>query len=122
LLLLAERDGFRNLHNPLSGIQLVAAAALMKSPPEDGQRASLWNPSSGHLSIVKGIVEAHGGEITVESGPGQGTTMIFSLPVHGDALPETPSEALVAPAPELAVRWKPRPTGAFGSCLWMTTP
>ncbi len=35
------------------------------------------------LSIVKYIVEAHGGEITVESRLGAGTTFTVSLPVNG---------------------------------------
>jgi signal transduction histidine kinase len=37
------------------------------------------------LAIVKRIVEQHGGEIRVQSQPGEGTTFSFSLPVHGAA-------------------------------------
>ena len=33
------------------------------------------------LSLVKNIIEAHGGEIRVESAPGQGTRIVFSLPL-----------------------------------------
>jgi PAS domain S-box-containing protein len=33
------------------------------------------------LSIAKGIVEAHGGQLWVTSAPGQGTTFFFSLPI-----------------------------------------
>jgi signal transduction histidine kinase len=34
------------------------------------------------LAIAKGIVEAHGGEIGVESAPGEGTCFSFTLPVQ----------------------------------------
>lgn len=34
------------------------------------------------LAIAKGIVEAHGGQIGVESGDGQGTRFFFTLPFH----------------------------------------
>jgi signal transduction histidine kinase len=32
------------------------------------------------LSIVKAIVDAHGGKLSVESQPGQGTVFTFALP------------------------------------------
>ena len=38
------------------------------------------------LSIARGIVEAHGGTLHAESKPGQGTTMVFTLPLAEMAL------------------------------------
>jgi PAS domain S-box-containing protein len=37
------------------------------------------------LPIVKSLIEAQGGTMTIESEPGQGTTITFSLPRAGDA-------------------------------------
>jgi two-component system OmpR family sensor kinase len=48
------------------------------------------------LALCRGVVEAHGGEITVASRPGEGCTFTFQLPTeHGeagvaaDAMPES---------------------------------
>ena len=44
------------------------------------------------LSIVKQIVDAHGGEITVDSGPGRGTSVSFTIPTGGRPLEAVPSQ------------------------------
>ncbi|HSB82503.1 MAG TPA: ATP-binding protein [Candidatus Methylomirabilis sp.] len=45
------------------------------------------------LAISKRIVEAHGGQILVQSTVGQGTAFTFTLPVASERLAETPVEA-----------------------------
>jgi len=50
------------------------------------------------LYLVKALVEAHGGEVGVESSPGQGSRFYFSLPLsHSEAMradynPDSPYE------------------------------
>ncbi|XXY90468.1 ATP-binding protein [Sorangium sp. So ce296] len=34
------------------------------------------------LAIVKSVVEAHGGAVSVESAPGEGATFVVELPVR----------------------------------------
>jgi signal transduction histidine kinase len=46
-----------------------------------GKQRKLRNEGSGlGLSIVKGLVERMGGEVTADSAPGKGTTITVSLP------------------------------------------
>jgi signal transduction histidine kinase len=45
------------------------------------------------LSIVKGIVDAHGGRVTVESAPATGSTFVIHLPVYRGAA--SPADAVV---------------------------
>jgi two-component system OmpR family sensor kinase len=50
------------------------------------------------LSIVASIVQAHGGHVSVESTPGQGTTFTFSLPLMQGASKHVSQEAVVPAA------------------------
>ena len=34
------------------------------------------------LAIVRSVIDTHGGEVTVESKPGQGSTFCVTLPIH----------------------------------------
>jgi signal transduction histidine kinase len=41
------------------------------------------------LSLVRHIVQAHGGEVAVESQPGQGSKFIITLPVQSSEVQRT---------------------------------
>jgi PAS domain S-box-containing protein len=51
------------------------------------------------LTIVKGIVEAHGGQVWVESEVGKGSAFHFTLPAHADGARERPSTSSGYAAP-----------------------
>jgi len=54
------------------------------------------------LSVVQGIVQAHGGEISVHSASGQGCRFDILLPLAGSGETAPPQEAPAAPAPAAA--------------------
>jgi two-component system sensor histidine kinase KdpD len=57
------------------------------------------HPGAGlGLAIVRGFVEANGGQVSVESLPGQGTAFVVEFPLGGDAGGEEPKPASAAPA------------------------
>lgn len=73
-------------------VQVTVEDEGMGMSPEETERvfekfyrvdaSSTGKPGLGlGLSLVRNIIEAHGGEIRVESAPGQGTRIVFSLPL-----------------------------------------
>jgi signal transduction histidine kinase len=56
------------------------------------------------LSISAGIVEAHGGHLTVQPTPGGGSTFLFSLPAAAD---DPAPESAPAPTPPAQSRRQP---------------
>jgi two-component system sensor histidine kinase BaeS len=61
----------------------------------DAQQRQIHGNGLG-LSIVKGIVEAHGGRVSVKTVPGSGSTFSVHLPVHRGA--PSPAGAVVGHA------------------------
>jgi hypothetical protein len=57
------------------------------------------------LSIVKGLVRLHGGEVNISSRLGKGTQVTVRLPVHGEDARRTiePIDLVTERARELAV-------------------
>ncbi|WP_052813288.1 sensor histidine kinase [Desulfonatronum thioautotrophicum] len=69
--------------SPEDQVKLFQPFAKASSRPTAGERSTGLG-----LSIVKRIVDAHGGEIRLESSPGQGTALRVCLPV-GDTVPSS---------------------------------
>ncbi|MHB1561815.1 MAG: ATP-binding protein, partial [Isosphaeraceae bacterium] len=51
------------------------------------------------LAIVREIVTAHGGQVEVDSQPGQGTTFTFSLPAGPDPHEPSPTQGPMSCVP-----------------------
>lgn len=76
---------------------LIVADDGIGIPPEHIERIFEWfyrvtapetrriEGSGLGLAIVKAIIERHGGEVTVESEPGRGSTFRFTIPVEHEA-------------------------------------
>jgi signal transduction histidine kinase len=65
----------------------------------DKSRSRLAGGTGIGLTIVKSLVELHGGSIAVASTPGLGSTFTIALPLYSASLPALPAQpALVAPA------------------------
>jgi PAS domain S-box-containing protein len=93
----APRGGHVTVRGARSGDDLVVSVAD-DGPgiaPEDQEHVfeRFWTSRGGRqgpgtglgLSIAKGVVEAHGGRIWIESRPGEGATFFFTVPAAPDA-------------------------------------
>lgn len=61
----------------------------------EGQHSKTTQGTGLGLALTKALIELHGGALTMESAPGEGTTVSFDLPVHrpGGAAASAPSPA-----------------------------
>lgn len=57
------------------------------------QRGSVAGGIGLGLVIVRGLVEAHGGAVGLQSTPGAGTTVWFTLPTTSGLVPQSPADA-----------------------------
>lgn len=69
------------------------------------------------LSIVKQLVELHGGTLTVQSSPGQGSTFRFTLPLS-DSSPDSESSRTAAILPS---EWSIAPTEGYNPAEMKST-
>jgi two-component system sensor histidine kinase BaeS len=77
------------------GVDLDVADTGSGMDAETAERAfeRFWRAGEGAgagigLAIVRDLVRAHGGEVTLESEPGRGTTVRCSLPIHPAVEPQ----------------------------------
>ena len=88
----AEQEGnFVRIHVKDSGVGIPADAVERIFVPFEQADASTARKFGGvglGLAIAKSLVEAHGGSISVQSVPGQGTTFSFTLPASSEVVQE----------------------------------
>lgn len=87
-MLFTRFSTFAAMHRP--SIERPGQPAL-----EEPRRMTRWSPATGlGLYISRGIIEAHGSELTLISIPGQETTFRFTLPVF-QRLPEMSNQRIL---------------------------
>jgi signal transduction histidine kinase len=79
----ADPDGVRfTVEDTGTGIAADTLAHLFDHASRQHRRATAGGVGLG-LTIVRGIVEAHGGRFSAESAPGEGSRFSFTMPVAG---------------------------------------
>jgi signal transduction histidine kinase len=79
----AGNDGFTRLSVINNGTGILPETAVMAVRPfrqVDGRLARKFGGTGLGLSIVNGLIERHGGRLTIESGPQQGTCASLDFP------------------------------------------
>ena len=70
----------------------------------DTQHSKTTQGTGLGLALTKSLVEMHGGLLTLESAPGQGTVVSFSLPIRQSALPARATDQAPEPLPTSTAR------------------
>jgi signal transduction histidine kinase len=88
LALAGEKDGWMRLSVADQGIGISAEVAELAVRPfrqVDGRLARKHGGTGLGLSIVHGLIERHGGRLSFDSAPNQGTTVSLDFPVDAEA-------------------------------------
>ncbi len=84
-----EKDGWARVSVADGGIGMSAEElAVLFEPYTRGNSQRKIKGVGLGIVIVKKLVEAHGGAVTVSSEPGKGTTFTFTLPLAGSQMAE----------------------------------
>ncbi len=88
LMLAGEEDGWMRLSVADEGVGISAEVADLAVRPfrqVDGRLARKHGGTGLGLSIVNGLIERHGGRLSFDSAPNQGTTVSLDFPVDAEA-------------------------------------
>jgi two-component system OmpR family sensor kinase len=98
-LIRRDRVGMLEVHDDGPGMPPdVAARAFERFYRADPSRSRDRGGSGLGLSIVRAIVEAHGGSVALDTAPGRGTTVRIELPLREGPTPTSPPTAPSAAA------------------------